>query len=73
MIRGYQVSFSVKTPKKKHFLDTITKRARFFGCQKKFLGQNYFDIIWGDQPPKTPNEPKQKSGFLAAEARVLHL
>ena len=32
----------------------MRKRAIFFGYQKNFLGQNYFDIIWGDQPPKTP-------------------
>ena len=32
----------------------MSKRTTFFGCQKNFLEQNYFDIIWGDQPPKTP-------------------
>ena len=39
---------------KKHFLNTISKHTTFFVCQKDFLGQHYFDIIWGDQPPKTP-------------------
>ena len=68
-ISGYapdQVSFSVKTPKKKHFLNIISKCATFFGYLKKFLGQHYFDIIWGDQLPKTPNGPEQTSAFLTA-------
>ena len=64
MIRGYQVSFSVKTSQKKHFPNIISKRARYLGCQKNFLGQNYFDIIWGDQPLKTPKWTKTKISFF---------
>ena len=42
----------------------MSKRATFFGCQKNFLGQNYFDIIWGDQPPKTPEWTQTNNRFF---------
>ena len=53
MIRGYQVSFSVKTAQKSNFY-SLTSALVFYFDISKYLRDKYFDIVWKHLPPGTP-------------------
>ena len=63
-ISGFILCEDAKKKKKKHFLNTISKRARFSGCQKNFFRQNYLTIIWGVPIPQNPQMDPNKNQFF---------